>query len=116
MLTGRKPSIYDLEFEFPKFASNLIASENETGYSLSMDLPGVRPENIKISVDTDGCLEVIAENNTSDKKRSYHHLYKLPKNVDHDSFKVKCEFGVLTIEMLKKTTVPNKKYLDVIFS
>jgi len=93
---------------------------DEKGYHLEIDLPGVKKENIEISVN-DGILTISGERKLEKKeeKENYTRIesffgrfersFKLPADADLDNIEAKYEDGVLKIFIPKKQKPEGKK-------
>lgn len=103
-----------------RFAPLTDITENETGYNLSIDLPGMKKEDIKIEMH-EGILTVSGERKSSfqetqDKVQRYEKTYgffkrsfTLPKLADGEKIQARHENGVLEINIPKAATVMAKK-------
>jgi HSP20 family protein len=72
--------------------------EGDEGYTLSMDMPGVDSENLKVRFENQ---VLTIEGNRSDRKKSYNRSYKLSNAVDADKLEASLTNGVLTITLPK---------------
>jgi HSP20 family protein len=96
---------------------------DEKGYYLEIDLPGVKKENIEISVN-DGVLTVSGERKLEKKEEKpnytriesffgrFERAFKLPPDADLDNIEAKYEDGVLKIFIPKKQK-PEGKRIEV---
>jgi len=92
--------------------------ENADGYHLSVDLPGVKPDQIDVTADK-GVLSIrgTRESTHEDKelKRSERFFgsflreFSMPENADLDRIEAKSEQGVLTIFVPKTAKVEPKR-------
>lgn len=88
-------------------------SKNDTGdYSLSLDIPGVKKEDIKLSINK-GLLTVVGERKTKTSSYTYKSTYSVPDDVDTEKLVAEYENGVLTltakqIESKKEKLIPIK--------
>lgn len=102
------------------FAPATDITEGDAGYFLSMDLPGLKKEDIKIEIN-DGTLIVSGERKSSlqetkDKVQRFEKNYgffkrsfSLPKIADGDRIQAKHENGVLEITIPKAAELKAKK-------
>jgi HSP20 family protein len=93
---------------------------DEKGYYLEIDLPGVKKENIDISLN-DGVLVVSGERKLEKKEEKpnytriesffgrFERAFKLPPDADSDNIEAKYEDGVLKIFIPKKQKPAGKK-------
>lgn len=84
--------------------------EDEAGYLLQIDLPGIDKEKIEIVV-TDSLMEVTGERNRSEMKEgagyrrierragAFHRSFRLPKGIDSAGIESSYENGVLNIRV-----------------
>lgn len=73
-------------------------TENEHGYLVSADMPGVKQDDIKIEL-KENTLTVSGERKFEAglKTKSYHRTFTLPKNVEGDKIEAVYENGVLEV-------------------
>ena len=93
---------------------------DEKGYYLEIDLPGVKKEDIDISV-SDGVLVISGERKLEKKEEKpnytriesffgrFERAFKLPSDADLDNIEAKYEDGVLKIFIPKKQKPAGKK-------
>jgi len=87
--------------------------ENDTHYTVSADIPGMSPDDVKVSVEN-GVLTLSAERKQEKKEekegkvireeRSYHKVHRsfaLPEDVNADQIDGNMEHGVLTLKLPK---------------
>lgn len=100
--------------------------ESKDNYTIQYSVPGLKKEDLKISIDTEGNLvvEMTKENNQkNDKKENgvrylrreftseqFRNTLALPEDIHRDQIKAKVENGILEIT-LPKVTVEEKKSL-----
>ncbi|MEI7787086.1 MAG: Hsp20/alpha crystallin family protein [Chlorobiaceae bacterium] len=101
------------------FVSSLVApsfkvdiGEDETGIFIEADMPGIKKEDIKVSVEDD-VLSISAERtqNEEEKKKGYHRIerswgclnrsFTVGENVDVDNIEATYDNGVLKIKVPK---------------
>ncbi len=88
--------------------------EEQERFCLSMDLPGVDPQSIQVSMDKD-VLEISGERKFAEideNDTGYHHRervqgafkrsFRLPESADPTEISAKSEHGVLTVEIKKR--------------
>ncbi len=113
--------------DFRSLRSPNDIKETETGYSVSVDIPGVPRENVKVAVE-DCYIEISAQSETNfvyDREtgekhkgkshRSYNRKFSIPVDVDKNSLEASLENGVLTLHMEKqvKREGESKRYLSI---
>ena len=106
--------------EVKSFTPAVNEKVDEKGYYLEVDLPGVKKEDIDISVN-DGILTIAGERKFEKKeeKENYTRIesffgrfersFKLPPDADLDNIEAKYEDGVLKIFIPKKQKPEGKK-------
>lgn len=114
------PSLRREDIEDP--AMNLYETDNEVVVELSV--PGVKPEDIEISV-SNGVLRVSgkSEEETEEKDRGYYRKeirkgsfersLRIPENIDADKVNAKSSNGLLKIVMQKLATPKSGKKIEV---
>ena len=134
MLATYRNNIFDDLFNTPFFTrseQNMMKTdikEHDGGYELTVDLPGVKKDDIKAELN-DGYLTITAENNSSkdenDEKGkyicrerysgSYSRSFYVGDAVTEEDIKAKFENGTLTLDIPKKETLPEKqnKYIAI---
>lgn len=88
-------TLSDVEF------SNYLFDEDENNYLISLDLPGITKEDLKIEV-KNNWLIVQAENKVNKHQRKYQKTLLLPKTVNLDLIEADLVNGVLTIKCPKE--------------
>jgi len=99
-------------------------SEDNNGYRISADIPGMNREDIRISVEN-GVLTISGEKKRlveKTEKEKYYHFernygkfsrsFNLPLNVDPESIQAKYQSGVLEI-FVKKTEESKPKSIEI---
>ena len=97
------PSIFnDFDCIFkPSLSVDYFLDEDENGYHLSLDLPGIKKSELQVEANQ-GVLTIKAENKTKDKTRSYHRSFRIPSTVKTDEIEAELVDGVLLLKMPKK--------------
>ena len=95
-------------------------SESEHGLIVSAELPGLRKDQVKLTIE-DGVLTISGEKKFEEEKKgtdyhrverrygSFHRSFTMPSGVDADKAKAKFEDGVLTIEIPKSEAAKPKQ-------
>lgn len=103
--------------------------ETENDYKLSVDLPGVKKEDLKAEL-KDGYLTISATVNTDNDEKdkegkyirrerfsgSYNRSYYVGDDITQDDIKAKFENGILSVTIPKKAPTPQieeKKYIAI---
>ncbi len=134
MLATYRNNIFDDLFNTPFFTrseANMMKTdikEHDCGYELTVDLPGVKKDDIKAELN-DGYLTITAENNSSKDEKdekgkyicrerysgSYSRSFYVGDSVTEEDIKAKFENGTLTLDIPKKEALPEKqnKYIAI---
>ncbi len=134
MLATYRNNIFDDLFNTPFFTrseANMMKTdikEHDGGYELTVDLPGVKKDDIKAELN-DGYLTITAENNSSKDEKdekgkyicherysgSYSRSFYVGDAVTEEDIKAKFENGTLTLDIPKKEALPEKqnKYIAI---
>lgn len=95
-----------------KFSPHLDVIETPHEFVVSVDLPGVKPEEVQVEVEdgkltVSGNRETVAEENTKHvhrverSKGSFHRVVSLPRDIDADRIDARYENGVLHVTLPK---------------
>ena len=79
-------------------SNSSTTSEDETAYTLSLDMPGIAKDQLSISVDG----AVMRIQSKDDALRRYRAAYEFPQDIDGAASEAKLENGVLTLKLAKK--------------
>lgn len=102
------------------WAPSVDISENETGFTLRADVPGVDPEAIDISMEK-GVLTIKGERNSESTQEAenyrrverqsgqFYRRFTLPDSTDADKVEAKSEHGVLTITIPKQEVAVSRR-------
>jgi HSP20 family protein len=98
--------------------------ESEGELTISLEIPGVSPENIQLTTDN-GVLTVSGEKveeRKEDQQRRYHLVersygsfsrsFRMPKNLDDSKIEATFEHGVLTVH-IPKAAIPQPRKIEV---
>lgn len=116
------PSLSDSGFNMP--ATDI--SENETGFSISAELPGIKKEDINVSLH-DGVLSIEAESKSEHEEKGEKQIrterrygkfvrrFTLGSNVDEKAVEARFEDGVLKLNVpkLKAPETPQPKSIPI---
>lgn len=93
----------------------LDLTENDTGYSLTVELPGLDPEAVDVKL-SNGMLSISGEKTETEEHEnddrhvserrwgSFRRAIRLPENVDPEKIDARFENGVLTVSLPKSET------------
>ena len=134
MLATYRNNLFDDLFNSPFFTrseANMMKTdikEHDGGYELTVDLPGVKKEDIKAELN-DGYLTISAENNTNKDEKdengkyicrerysgSYSRSFYVGDAITEEDIKAKFENGTLKLDIPKKEALPEKqnKYIAI---
>ena len=134
MLATYRNNIFDDLFNAPFFTRNEAnmmktdIKEHDGGYELTVDLPGVKKEDIKAELN-DGYLTISAENNTNKDEKdengkyicrerysgSYSRSFYVGDAITEEDIKAKFENGTLKLDIPKKEALPEEqnKYIAI---
>ncbi|MCS6965406.1 MAG: Hsp20/alpha crystallin family protein [Candidatus Kapabacteria bacterium] len=109
---------FPARFEIGSFAPRVDVVEDEHNVYIHAELPGVRKEDVKVSISEDRVLTIQGEKKQEQKEEGRNFLrmerffgsfcrsFMLPENVKIDDVEAKFEDGVLTVTLPK--TAPSK--------
>ena len=96
----------------------LDVAESDAGYNVSLDLPGVAKEDVKIAIDGRH-ISVSAKSQREETQRdgerliyreraaaSFERSFALPEEIDEDASLAKLDNGVLSLTLAKKRLAP----------
>jgi HSP20 family protein len=99
----------------------LDVAESEAGYAVSVDLPGVAKDDVKITIDGRS-VSVSAQTRRDESKKegerviyrersasSFARSFTLPEEIDQDASLAKLDHGVLTLNLAKKRVTAAKQ-------
>jgi HSP20 family protein len=84
-------------------------TEDETAYTLSLDMPGIAKDQLSISMDG----AVVRIQSKDDAPRRYRAAYEFPQEIDGAASEAKLENGVLTLKLAKKVPVNTATELTI---
>ncbi len=103
-----------------KFLPMLDLAETAEGFEISVDLPGIKPEEVKLELH-DGALLISGkrEETAERKDKNFHYTERasgsflrsvtLPSDVDADKIEASYEHGVLVVKLPKLAKAQPKK-------
>lgn len=89
--------------------SGTAYTQDDTSFTLSLDLPGIAKEHLRIAIDG----AVVRIQSKDDAPRRYRAAYELPQEVDSTQSEAKLENGVLTLKLVKKVPVDTSAELTI---
>ena len=100
-----------------KFNAHLDVVETDKDYSVTVDLPGVKPEDVKVELEDgkltiSGSRETVVEEKAKHvhrverSKGSFHRMISIPREIDAENIQARFEHGVLHVQLPK---VPEKQ-------
>ncbi len=123
-LVGDYDSEREVDLNYGTFAPRVDIKEDEKNIYVHAEMPGLKKDDVKVTVNDDNILTIKGEKKAEDKKEdetyvrmermygTFTRSFMLPDNVDKDSISAKFEDGVLNVTLNKKE--PEKpKEIDV---
>ncbi len=92
----------------PKLASSPL-QEDDKAYSLSLDLPGVGKEHLRIQIED----TVLRVETLEGAPRNYRAVYEFAQEIDSASSQARVEHGVLHLSLTKKLPVNKATELSI---
>ncbi|MDI9330372.1 MAG: Hsp20/alpha crystallin family protein [Alphaproteobacteria bacterium] len=113
-VTYRRPTLHAFERFLDEVMRapaqpGLPASQVEKAYELSLDMPGVSREQVKIDIEG----AVVRIETLPEAKRQYRGAYEMPQEIDPQSSSAKLENGVLSLTLAKLQPVSKAHSLMV---
>ncbi len=115
-------SIFGEETDAPSvnFAPRMDIEETDDKYEFSLDLPGVKPEDVHVDIEDDrliihGVRHDSKEDSADGKRRverafgEFRRAVQLPKTVDREAIVADYEHGVLTITLPKAAKAGSRR-------
>jgi HSP20 family protein len=84
-------------------------TEDESSFSLELDVPGLAKDDLNITVEDD----VVRITSKPDAKRQVRAAYRLPKPVQLEGSSAKLEQGVLSLHLRKDVPASREKTLEI---
>lgn len=96
--------LYALPIKEYKNKSLSNIKEKKDNYLITFDMPGISPENLKITVEDttlhiEGCVEYASDDDR--QSRRYNQTWNIPRGIDLDKITAELKFGVLTLNLPK---------------
>lgn len=93
------------------FAPQWEVTETEEHYLMTVDLPGIKKEDIKIEMNQD-VLSIAGERKFESGVRTFSQRFRLPNTVDANKIEARHEDGVLNL-YIPKTTVTRARKIEI---
>ncbi len=116
----RTPAMHSFDRRFQRFvqdhfftaptATGFHLQEDDKTWTVSLDLPGVTREDLKIQVDG----AVVRIETRPEAPRTYKAAYELPQDIDVDGTQAKLENGVLTLTLAKPAPVSRAREIKLL--
>lgn len=116
----RTPALHSFDRSFQRFvqdnffaapaATGVHLQEDDKAWTVSMDLPGITREDLKIQVDG----AVVRIETRPEAPRAYKAAYELPQDIDVDGTQAKLENGVLTLTLAKPVPVSRAREIKLL--
>lgn len=106
---------FDRDFErflseaFVRPATGPRVEQDEQGWTVSLDIPGVAREHLAIEIDG----AVVRIQTLAEAPRKLQAAYELPAEIDADATTAKLENGVLTLKLARKQPVVTSRRVEV---
>jgi HSP20 family molecular chaperone IbpA len=98
---GRSAEKFLSDALFAAQRKGCTTSQDETSFTITMDVPGISKEQLGISIDGN----VVRIQSKEGASRSYRAAYELPHEIDSASSEARLDMGVLTLRLAKKVPV-----------
>ena len=86
--------------------TRLVEHQDGTAYALTLSAPGVKQDDLKVSVTDENVLEVKGETKTSTATHSVRWASRLPRDVDTDAISATVQDGIVSLSLPKKAKAP----------
>lgn len=83
--------------------------QDEKGWTLSLDMPGVTREELSISIDG----PIVRIESKADARRQYKAAYELSQEIDADASGARLENGVLVLTLVRKAPVVTARQIEI---
>jgi HSP20 family protein len=98
---GRSAERFLDEVLSPSRQQNVAYTQDETSFTLTLDMPGIAKDQLSIALDG----AVVRIQSKESAPRRYRAAYELPQDIDSALSEAKLENGVLTLKLAKKVPV-----------
>ncbi len=100
---------FDRSFERFFDTLGFDVKQDDKGWTLSLDLPGVAREDLNITAED----AIVRIETKAEAKRQYKAAYELPQEIDVEATSAKLENGVLTLTLAKVQPVSKARTIEV---
>ena len=97
--------------DFQTFDNKTKVTKQDNGYNLSIAVPGVLKENIKVELDPANNQIMIEVTEGSTFVSAFKKVYEIPSTIDNDSISTSLNEGVLDITMTRKKESSRRKLM-----
>ncbi|MGE0546120.1 MAG: Hsp20/alpha crystallin family protein [Kofleriaceae bacterium] len=94
------------EVVWSAYAAPVNVTHTEDGVTLSIDMPGVGPENVDLTFEA-GSLAIAGKRG----ERTYHYSVELGETIDPNSIEAQLDKGVLTVVAHKRAEAKPRKII-----
>jgi HSP20 family molecular chaperone IbpA len=115
----RTPALHSFDRSFQRFVQDnffaapasaaFLLKEDDKAWTVSLDMPGVSREDLKIQVDG----AVVRIETRPEAPRAYKAAYELPQEIDVEATQAKLENGVLTLTLAKPAPVSRAREIPL---
>ncbi len=115
----RTPALHSFDRSFQRFvqdnffaapaAAGFLLKEDDKAWTVSLDLPGVAREDLKIQVEG----AIVRIETRPEAARAYEAAYELPQEIDVEATQARLENGVLTLTLAKPAPVSRAREIPL---
>jgi HSP20 family protein len=99
---------WDWPRDIARYSPAFQVVATQEGYKIQGDLPGVRDENLDVSV-AGRDLTISGRREEGDRKREFSQAFTLPDDADNEHIRAELKYGVLTVLIPKRAEVQPRK-------
>lgn len=89
------------EDAFPRFRPSVDIYENESAFTLVLDLPGVAKEAVAVNIENDSLHVSAKRAHGSSETYYYERMFTIPGSIERDKIAASMKAGVLTLNLPK---------------
>ncbi len=90
-------------------ASGLQVEQDDKGWTVTLDLPGVAKEDLAITIEG----SIVRIETRAEARRQYQAAYELPQDLDAQASGARLENGVLTLTLAKQAPVSTARQIEI---